>query len=136
MQLVDPQMLAIQFCPAVQASLDSLVPVIQHPADQVRLKTIADLNAKFCASSASVNTADVQTMANEYLPGLISMVQASPLPADKQALTVAALTGANLVLNTALNAAKMQAAASASVIGKTADLPPVSGATPADGAHP
>jgi hypothetical protein len=123
-----PAQIAAQVCPPTQAALTSLQALTGLPAvaqtDLTKAKPMVDA---VCAAGATVNIANLQTLASTGIPAIVTIVQASPLPATDKNNVILGIAATQIILDAVL-AADPQAAAIV-IGGSTASAAQVAPAT-------
>ena len=94
-----PAQIAAQVCPPVQTALNGLNALVGLPAGaQADLKAITPIVDGVCAVGVTVNTTNLQQLAQDALPTIVSIVKASAMSAEQQNSVILDITAAQLIL--------------------------------------
>ena len=100
-----PAEIAAQVCPATQTALTSLQGLVGLPEQATAdLAIAAPIVNAVCSVGATVNTANLQSLATTAFPAIFAVVKASPLADDKKNEAIMGLTVAEIALNAVLAA--------------------------------
>lgn len=108
-----PAQIAAQVCPPVQTAMTGLNALVGLPEGaQKDLATVGPIVAAVCTVGATVNTDNLQQLAQTALPAIVNVVKASALSAEEQNAVIVDVTAAQLIL-TAVTQAQANLAAPA-----------------------
>jgi hypothetical protein len=98
-----PAQIAASVCPSIHATLDSLATLPWNPADTAKLNTAVVTVGTVCSLGATVTSTDLQTIANQALPAILSVIGTSTLSDEKKSQYTTDLIAANAILNAAIS---------------------------------
>jgi hypothetical protein len=108
-----PAQIAAQVCPPVQTAMSGLNALVGLPAEaQKDLAIVTPIVAAVCTVGATVNTDNLQQLAQTALPAIVNVVKTSALSVEEQNAIIVDVTAAQLIL-TAVNQANANLAAPA-----------------------
>jgi|GEM_PF-5641603 len=94
-----PAQIATQVCPPVQTAMSGLNALVGLPeGTQKDLATIGPIVAGVCTVGATVNTENLQQLAQTALPAIVNVVKTSALSAEEQNAIIVDVTAAQLIL--------------------------------------
>ena len=100
-----PAQIAAQVCPPTQAALTSLQALNGLPEGATKdLATVAPIVNAVCSASATVTTVNLQSLAQNALPTIITIVKASPLSSDDQNKIILDVTAAQIIVDAVMAA--------------------------------
>lgn len=106
-----PAQVAAQVCPPTETAIASLKLLQGMPAQAIaNLATAEQIVTTVCTAGATVNVADLQTLATTALPIVLDVVQASPLDPAQQNQIILGVSAAQIVISAVLAAQPVAAA--------------------------
>ena len=102
-----PQQIAAAVCPQLNVTLLSLGALALEPKAMADIAAATEVVKVVCEPGAvAIDFANLQTLANSSLPLLLGAVKDAGLAVEKQNELVLNLTGANILLNGAIQSAQ------------------------------